>query len=49
MPALSPRADVLVDASTYAVAIAVIGALNAAGGAWRPRAGRPCTAPAKSR
>jgi hypothetical protein len=39
--ALSPRIDALLDASTYALVIAVVGALNVAGGAWglrRPRA-----------
>lgn len=32
--ALSPRIDALLDASTYALAIAAVGALNVAGGAW---------------
>ncbi len=35
--ALSPRVDALLDASTYALAIAVVGALNVAGGAWQRR------------
>ncbi len=33
--ALSPRADALVDATTYALAVAVIGLLNIAGGGWQ--------------
>lgn len=38
--ALSLRVDALVDATTYAVAIAAIGALNVAGGAWQLLAAR---------
>lgn len=33
--ALSPRLDALVDATTYAVALAAVGVLNIAGGAWQ--------------
>lgn len=33
--ALSPRVDAFVDATTYAVAVAVVGLLNVAGGIWR--------------
>ena len=49
MLALSPRADALLDASIYAIAIAVVGALNAAGGAWQLLGGGPSAGPAESR
>jgi len=32
--ALSPRADALVDATTYAIAVGLVGVLNVAAGAW---------------
>lgn len=47
--ALSPRVDSLVDATTYAIAIAVVGALNATGGAWQLLAGGPSAGRAESR
>jgi|GEM_PF-2570800 len=46
--ALSPRADALVDATTYVIAIAVVGALNAAAGAWQLLAGGRSSRPAES-
>ncbi len=47
--ALSPRADALVDATTYAIAIAVVGALNIAGGGWQLVGGRSFAGPAEPR
>lgn len=41
--ALSLRADMLVDATTYAIAVAAVGVVNVAGGAWQ-LAARPSPA-----
>lgn len=46
--ALSLRADALVDATTYAIAVGAVGVVNVAGGVWRLAARRSPAEPAES-